>query len=125
MERTPGLSPEEAIRVLKENLEEIDRVSEWAEACSYENTKKFSRQFRNLTGRRPREVMIEIKVKRAINLLSNGAGLSNYEIALQIGKRDEQALFHFIKGQTGKAPEFFKRKKSYQNLREKNDNKHD
>jgi transcriptional regulator GlxA family with amidase domain len=104
------ISIQKSVEILKEDLKEIDRVSEWAEACCYNNPKKFSRLFRNHFGERPSVVMKKMKVDKAIELLSNGEDLSNYEIALKIGKRDEQALYHFIKQQTGKAPEFYKSK---------------
>lgn len=111
MKKNTVASMEEAVQIMEENLETIDRVSEWAEVCGYTNAKTFSRQFRNFTGIRPAKMMKEIKIKKAIELLSNGANLNNYEIALRIGKKDEQALYHFIVRQTGNAPEFYKRKK--------------
>ncbi len=113
MKRVNKLPIEESIRVLEENLKEIDRVSEWAETCGYTNPKTFSRRFRNYFGERPSVFMKRMKVEVAIELLSNAEAeeISNYVIALEIGKRDEQALYHFMKQQTGKPPEFFKSKK--------------
>lgn len=55
--------------------------------------------------------MKRTKLEKAIEFLSNGEEMSNYEIARAIGKEDEQALYHFVKGQTGNPPEFYKRKK--------------
>jgi transcriptional regulator GlxA family with amidase domain len=114
MKRLPELPLEEAIKVLEREVREIDRVSEWAKACNYSSSKLFSRKFRNHFGIRPITIIKKLKVKIAINLLKN-TQLSNYEIALEIGKRDEQALYHFIKQQTGNSPEFYKKK-----IREKN-----
>ncbi|MCG2588241.1 helix-turn-helix domain-containing protein [Rhodohalobacter sulfatireducens] len=102
---------EKSIRILQENITKIDRVYEWAEACGFNNPKKFSRLFRNHFGERPSVVMKKMKVDKAIELLSNGEDLSNYEIALKIGKRDEKALNHFIRQQTGNPPENYKSKK--------------
>ena len=102
---------EMAIKTLYENIERIDRVSEWAVACGFNDAKKFSRCFRNHFGFRPSVVMKNIKVRIAIKHLSQNQ-LSNYEIALKIGKSNEKSLYHFIKRQTGNAPKFYKRKKS-------------
>lgn len=111
MKSDKELPIEESVGILQESIQEIDRVSEWAEACGYKNTKTFSRLIRNHFGDRLSVVMKKKKVDKAIKFLSNGEELSNYEIALEIGKRDEQALYHFIKQQTGEAPEFYKSRK--------------
>ncbi len=100
-----------AMVVLDSQLHLIDRVSEWAEASGFSNTKTFSRLFRNHFGERPAVVMKRKKLEKAIELLSNGNELSNYEIARAIGKVDEQALYHFVNGKTGNPPEFYKGKK--------------
>lgn len=105
----------QAIEILEQNLNEIDRVGEWAEAMGYSSPKKFSRLFRNHSRRRPKKVMIETKTQKAIRLLSDKNKLSNYEIAREIGKRDEQALFHFLKRETGKPPKFFREKNKSKN----------
>lgn len=102
---------DKSLEVLEKQIKSIDRVSEWAEACGYTNPKTFSRHFRNHFGERPGIVMKRAKLEKAIELLTNGEELSNYEIARNIGKKDEQALYHFVKGQTDKPPEFYKRNK--------------
>ena len=114
MKRLPEMPLEQVFNVLEREVQEIDRVSEWAEACNYSSSKNFSRKFRNRYGVRPITIIKKYKVGIAIKLLRE-AKLSNYEIALEIGKRDEQALYHFIKQQTGNSPEFYKKK-----IREKN-----
>jgi len=101
---------ESACKILEENLSQIDRVSEWCEFCGFKNAKKFSRQFRNRYCIRPKKKMNPIKIKKAIELLAEGMA-SNYEIALEVGKKDEKALNTFFKQQTGNPPEFYRRKK--------------
>jgi len=108
--RTNELHPKEAIIILKKNLQKIDRVNEWAEVMGYNSMKKFSRVFRNFYGERPSKILLKTKVSEARQLLKN-TEKSHYEIAQQIGKRDEQALYHFMKKQTGKPPSFFRNNK--------------
>ncbi len=79
---------EQSIQILEKNLIKIDRVSEWSEYCGYKNGKKFSRLFRNHFGIRPKIMMSEKKIEKAVELLAQGR-ISNYEIALEIGKKDE------------------------------------
>ena len=52
--------------------------------------------------------MIEVKINTAISFLEKGI-LSNYEIALEIGKKDEKALNSFFNRNINKPPEHFKR----------------
>lgn len=108
MEKTGNeLHPKEAIKILTENLQKIDRVNEWADEMGYQSMKKFSRVFRNYYGERPARILLKTKVGEARQLLKS-TDKSHYEIAQHIGKRDEQALYHFMKKQTGKPPSFFR-----------------
>ncbi|WP_069130075.1 helix-turn-helix domain-containing protein [Rhodohalobacter halophilus] len=96
-----------SIELLKDNLHTIDRVNEWGRMMGYDSPKLFSRDFRNYYGKRPRVYLLRIKVRKALKLLAN-SDKSHYEIAKLIGKRDEQALYHFIKKQTGNAPSYYR-----------------
>lgn len=100
----------EAVHVLKQNMQTIDRVNEWAWEMGYSNVKKFSRFFRNYYGERPGSILIKTKVGEARRLLKQ-TDKSHFEIAQLIGKKDEQALYHFIKQQTGRSPSFFREKR--------------
>jgi transcriptional regulator GlxA family with amidase domain len=114
MMRQPELPIDSAYESLESNLKTIDRVSEWAELCNYTSSKKFSRLFRNRYGVRPIVVIKKLKLRIATALLMEN-DLSNFEIAREIGKRDEQALYHFFVQQTGNSPSFYRKK-----IREKN-----
>ncbi len=111
MNRKEKVLIEESIQILEMNLTKIDRVSEWSEYCVYVDGKIFSRLFRNHFGFRPKLMMNKLKIEKAVELLADGE-MSNYEVAHEIGKKDEKALYSFFKQQTGKAPEFYRSKKS-------------
>jgi AraC-like DNA-binding protein len=108
MKRKAEVPIDHCVQILKGNIKSIDRVGEWSEICGYNDVKKFSRLFRNHFGIRPKKLMNRIKLEIAINLLSEGKS-SNYEIARDIGKKDEKVLYTFFKQQTGKPPEIYKR----------------
>ena len=108
MEKTgTEIHPKEAVKILKENLQTIDRVGEWADAMGYSTLKRFSRMFRNYYGERPGPFLLKTKAGIARRLLKQ-TDKSHFEIAQLIGKRDEQALYHFMKNHTGKPPSFFR-----------------
>lgn len=101
----------EALEVLSTHLKDIERVSQWAEFMGYNDTVRFSRLFRNYFRKTPKSVMDNIKLDKAIELLTSPEDLSCYEVAWEIGKRDEHALFHFVKRMTGRAPTDFSSRK--------------
>jgi methylphosphotriester-DNA--protein-cysteine methyltransferase len=96
---------DEAIDFLKPRLKKIDRVNEWA--MGYKNEKRFSILFRNYHKITPKKVLDEIKAQKAIELLTAGNSMSCYEVAWEIGKRDEQALYNFMIRMTGYPPSYF------------------
>lgn len=114
---------EKALEVARQNLAEILTVGEWAEKMSYSSPKYFSRKFRNHFGIRPKYKLIELRVNRFFEIIKNDPSLSCYEIAFQLGLRDEIALNKFIKRHTGKPPSKWKKgivnqdsKNRYQNF---------
>lgn len=48
--------------------------------------------------------MADIKLDILKNLLNEQPDITFYEAAHLIGKKDEQALYHFVKQQTGHPP---------------------
>jgi len=99
---------ESAVDVLKQHISVIDRVSEWAEKMGSHNTKKFSRQIRDHYGVRPKKLMTQIKLQRVKDLISNDEKITFYEVAKEVGKKDEQALYHFVMRATGHPPSKFR-----------------
>lgn len=111
MNKIKKIPIEEAVEFLKPRLKEIDRVGEWARAMGYKDEKRFSRRFRNHFEKRPKKTMDEIKAWKAIELLSADIGMSCFEEAREIGKKDEHALFHFMMRMTRFPPSYFSDRK--------------
>lgn len=95
---------EKALQVARENLQQIRTVTEWAREMGYDSPKYFSRKFRNVFGVRPKSKFIEIRINKFYALIKEYPEVSCYEIALELGLRDEIALNRFINRHTGKPP---------------------
>jgi transcriptional regulator GlxA family with amidase domain len=93
-----------AIDIARDNLEELGTVTEWADIMGYTSAKYFSRVFRNHYKVRPKQALINLKVARFKWLIKEDPNISCFELALEIGLRDEKALNKFIVRHTGKAP---------------------
>ena len=108
MQTSERIPIESAVDVLKQHMRLIDRVSEWAEKMGSQDTKKFSRQIRDHYGVRPKKLMTQIKLQRVKDLISNDEKITFYEVAKEVGKKDEQALYHFVMRATGHPPSKFR-----------------
>lgn len=104
-----SLPIESAIDLAKQNMTEIFTVKEWAEEMKFNSSKYFSRKFRNAFGDRPKTKLIEIRINRFHHLINENLEISCYEIALELGLRDQVALNRFINRHTGKPPTEWKK----------------
>lgn len=103
-----GKELQDAEKVAAAHITEIYTVQEWAGAMGFSCSKKFSRAFRNHFGVRPKSRLIELRVKKFLELIEENPETGSYEIAVEIGLRDEIALSKFIKRHTGKSPSIWK-----------------
>lgn len=110
MEESSTVVIRKATDVLVKNLPEIRSVEEWAEAVGYRNAANFSREFRNHFGKRPKVVMVDVRLQKAINLLRENPEISCYEVARAIGKKDEKALHRYFITHTHKPPSVYRQK---------------
>lgn len=104
-----SLPIESAPQIARENMIEIFTVREWAKEMQYSSSKYFSRKFRNFFGVRPKSMLIKLRVTKFHSLIKDDSEISCYEIAQEIGLRDEVALNRFIKRHTGKPPTEWKK----------------
>ncbi len=111
MKETSARNVSEANNVFGKNLKGIHSVEEWARVVGYRNTDQFSRDYRNYFGKRPKAVMVNIRLQKAISLLKTSPDISCYEVAKAIGKKDEKALHKYFKTHAGKPPSAFRPKK--------------
>lgn len=95
-----------AVKVLRENLNEISSTEEWAVFMNWDCAVRFSRMFRKHTGKRPSQVLIETKIETAVKLLQEKPVLNCFDIAKHIGKADDKALNKYLKYHTGRVPMF-------------------
>lgn len=87
---------EDAVEELKNNLETVARVSEWAGLMGYKNPKLFSRHFLRQHKCRPSEVLKEVRLKSIIKeLRENGEGC--LQTAWNHSLPDEKALYNYVK----------------------------
>ncbi|TVQ06142.1 MAG: hypothetical protein EA359_01580 [Balneolaceae bacterium] len=84
-----------SIDILKSNLSEIARVSEWAGLMGYRCPKKFARKFLRHFSCRPQTYLVYVRIKSISHELRSEKK-SNFEIARKYGIPDEIALNKFI-----------------------------
>ncbi|MDR8393091.1 AraC family transcriptional regulator [Aliifodinibius sp. S!AR15-10] len=86
---------ERAVKELKTNYQELTCVNEWAEYMGYSRS-YFSRRIREIFGRPPKEIMIEITMKSVREEISEDPRAIGYKIAVNVGLNDEKALNKFL-----------------------------
>jgi AraC-like DNA-binding protein len=100
---------ERALGYLKQNISQINTVKEWATHFGYESEKYFSRQIRDLTGKRPKAIIIQVKLECIMECLQEPKDEILYCIARDLGFANDTALYKFVKRHTGKSPTELKR----------------
>lgn len=99
---------DQSLDIARENLDQIFTVTEWAKEMNYRCPKYFSRKFRNNFGTRPKTKLIQLRIEKFFELINTNKEISCYEIALELGLKDEVAVNKFIKRHTGKPPSKWK-----------------
>ena len=97
-----------SVYVLRENLNNTARVSEWAELMGYTCPKRFARMFLRHYCYRPQKVLESVRIRSITKQLREGKR-SNFEIARAHGIADEIALNKFINYHLGCSPTRIKR----------------
>ena len=95
---------EKAVTILEENITSTPNVSEWAKIIGFEKTSKFSWEFRKHFGLRPKEVLLEIRVKKIKDYIISFPTEKNYSVAIEFGFANEKRLYKFLKRHTGCSP---------------------
>ena len=103
-----GRPIKEAVKIAERKIDEIYTVGEWAEEMQFNSSKHFSRTYRNHFGERPKTRLIKIRINMFLKMIKRNPEIGCYEIAREIGLRDEVALNKFIKRHTGKPPSEWK-----------------
>jgi AraC-like DNA-binding protein len=69
----------------------------------YSSEKYFSRKIRNTFGKRPKELIIEMKILKIHEYILSSPDDIYYCVAKKFGFEDDNALYKFVKRHTGKS----------------------
>jgi len=94
---------QESVTLLRANLSNTARVSEWAELMGYNCPKRFARCFLRHYSARPQKILEFVRMKSITHQLRED-NLSNFEIARAHGIADEIALNKFVNYHLGCSP---------------------
>ena len=92
-----------SVTLLRDNLSNTARVSEWANLMGYSCPKRFARMFLRHYSARPQKIMESVRIKSITRQLREGQW-SNFEIARAHGIADEIALNKFVNYHLGCSP---------------------
>lgn len=92
-----------SVSVLRDNLSNTARVSEWANLMGYNCPKRFARMFLRHYSTRPQKILEAVRIKSITKQLREGKW-SNFEIARAHGISDEIALNKFVNYHLGCSP---------------------
>jgi len=67
----------------------------------FKSAKQFSKQFCKYFGFRPQKSLVEIRLSCIVEVVVLNPELSGYEIAWEVGLRDEKALYNFLVRHSG------------------------
>ena len=95
---------QQAILILEQHISTIKTVSEWADKMGYKSERYFSRKIRNYFGKRPKELIVEMKITKIHECISHSPDDMYYSIAKKFGFEDDNAFYKFVKRHTGKSP---------------------
>lgn len=97
-----------SVTLLRANLSNTARVSEWANLMGYSCPKRFARKFLHYYSVRPQKVLEYVRLKSIARQLHDG-DCKNFEIARNHGIADEIALNKFVNYHIGCSPRALKR----------------
>ncbi len=100
---------EKAVDILGQHITEVATVSEWADIMGYDSPKYFSRLIRNHYGKRPKELIVQVKLRKIKECFARESDEILFCMARDLGFVDNNALYKFINRHTGKTPTQLKR----------------
>lgn len=85
----------EALKVLRQHIEEIYTVSDWARIMGYSRS-YFSRQIRKLYKEKPVDLLRKVKLKVALEAFTENPASKAYVVACKTGFGSARALGQFV-----------------------------
>lgn len=96
-----------AREILATNIHEIRTVADWAQLMGWDRT-EFSRQFSRKFGTSAKDTLHMEKLKTIEGHFFDQPGAKYYEVACDLGFRDEKALYDYIRYHKNCSPGGFK-----------------
>lgn len=98
-----------ALEVLRSNIQSIRSVTDWSDMMGWERA-EFSRRYSKLHGESAKAALHRYKLKSINKELYENPLAKYYEIAHNIGFRDEKAFYDYMRYHTTYSPTEYKKK---------------
>lgn len=102
------LKLEVALDILKSNIHNIKSVSDWSDIMGWDRS-EFSRQYAKKFGESAKETYHKQKLLTIEAYLYEQPTVKYYEVACDLGFRDEKALYDYVRYHTKKSPGAYKK----------------
>lgn len=99
---------EKAVEVLKNNITNIKSVSDWSVHMGWDRS-DFSRKYAKQFGESAKKTFHKNKLLTIESYLYEQPGAKYFEVAYDLGFRDEKALYDYVRYHTNKSPGAYKR----------------
>ncbi|KPP99598.1 MAG: ArsR family transcriptional regulator [Bacteroidetes bacterium HLUCCA01] len=94
---------EHANLVMSSYISSIRTVRDWADLMGWERT-DFSRRYRRIHGQTAKHALKQERFKHIARLMKENPQAKNYEIACDLGFRDEKALYDYVRYHSNRTP---------------------
>jgi transcriptional regulator GlxA family with amidase domain len=99
---------DKAVEVLKSNIHVIKSVSDWSDHMGWERS-DFSRKYAKSYGESAKRTFHKLKLETIDAYLYDQPTAKYFEVAYDLGFRDEKALYDYVRYHTNKSPGAYKR----------------
>lgn len=99
---------DKAVEVLESNILSIKSVSDWSENMGWERS-DFSRNYAKVFGESAKITFHKLKLKTIETYLYEQPEAKYFEVAYDLGFRDEKALYDYVRYHTNQSPGAYKK----------------
>lgn len=96
-----------AVEILLNNIYEIRSVTDWANKMGWDRA-QFSRMFARHYGENAKDALARFKLNLISKHFLENQGAKHFEIAYDLGFKDEKALYDYIRYHTNESPTQYK-----------------
>jgi len=98
-----------ALEILRSNIQSIRSVSDWSDMMGWDRA-EFSRQFAKMYGENAKAAYHRYKLKSIDKFFCAQPNAKYFEIAYDMGFRDEKAFYDYMRYHTTQSPTSYKKK---------------